>query len=190
MINQYTIFSLRNSISVEIKRTDRKTIGLEVKPDGQVLARVPKHLADREIKRFIDSHKKWIIEKVRLVGERQCKKKSMELQPLSELTSKERKAVKERITDRVQYYGEKMGVTYGRISVRDQKTRWGSCSAKGNLNFNYRLYYLPEDLLDYVVVHELAHRRHMNHSREFWQEVGTYFPDYKECRKRLREIAL
>lgn len=189
-MKQYTIFSLRNCISVEIIRSGRKTTGLEVKPDGQVLARVPKHLTDREIKRFIDSHKKWVIEKVRLAGERQREKTSMELSPLSELSAQERKAVKERITDRVQYYGARMGVVYERISVRDQKTRWGSCSAKGNLNFNYRLYYLPEELLDYVVVHELSHRRHMNHSKEFWQEVETYFPDYRTCRKRLRDIAL
>lgn len=83
-----------------------------------------------------------------------------------------------------------MGITYGRITIRNQKTRWGSCSAKGNLNFNYQLYYLPEEFLDYVVVHELAHRRHMNHSAAFWEEVGRYYPNYKECRKRLKEITI
>ena len=83
-----------------------------------------------------------------------------------------------------------MGITFGRITVRNQKTRWGSCSEKGNLNFNYLLYFLPEELLDYVVVHELAHRRHMNHSGEFWAEVGKYFPEYKECRKKLKKIGI
>ena len=110
--------------------------------------------------------------------------------PYDEFSRKERDEIKEKITQRVQYYSLKMDVTYNRVSVRNQKTRWGSCSSKGNLNFNYRLFYLPEELLDYVVVHELAHRLHMNHSKDFWQEVERYFPDYKECRKQLKEVEL
>ena len=94
-----------------------------------------------------------------------------------------RNLAREVLGARTGYYARKMGVTYGRISIREQKTRWGSCSSKGNLNFNYRLAYLPQELLDYVVVHELAHRRHMDHSKTFWQEVETYYPNYKECRR-------
>ena len=82
--------------------------------------------------------------------------------------------------------GENSG--YG--TVKDQKTRWGSCSAKGNVNFNYQLAFLPDELLDYVVIHELAHRRHMNHSRAFWAEVEKYCPDYLERREQLKEYSL
>ena len=80
-----------------------------------------------------------------------------------------------------------MGVSYGSITVREQKTRWGSCSAKGNLNFNWKLVLMPEEILDYVVVHELAHRLQMNHSTEFWDEVEKILPDYRNRRQWLKE---
>ena len=93
------------------------------------------------------------------------------------------------IPERVEYYAELMGVSYGRITIREQKTRWGSCSCKGNLNFNWKLMLMPPEILDYVVVHELAHRKEMNHSRDFWKIVEQVLPDYQERRKRLRELA-
>ena len=80
-----------------------------------------------------------------------------------------------------------MGVTYGRISIREQKTRWGSCSSAGNLNFNWRLIFAPESVLDYVVVHELAHRKEMNHSRTFYDIVESILPDYRISRRWLRD---
>ena len=80
-----------------------------------------------------------------------------------------------------------MGVTYGRISMRNQKTRWGSCSSNGNLNFNNRLLFVPKELVDYVVVHELSHRKEMIHSNAFSNVVEKNMPDYKERRKKLRE---
>lgn len=102
-------------------------------------------------------------------------------------TAKDKKKARMLIEQRVDHYAGIMGIAYGRISMRNQKTRWGSCSSDGNLNFNCRLLYVPLELLDYVVVHELAHRRHMNHSAEFWQEVEKYLPDYKERKERLKQ---
>lgn len=88
---------------------------------------------------------------------------------------------------KVQYYADKMNVTVGRIAIKEQKTRWASCSSKGNLNFNWKLALMPEKIQNYVVVHELAHRKQMNHSREFWAEVKAVLPEYQEYRKWLRE---
>lgn len=103
------------------------------------------------------------------------------------VTAKDKRKARLLIEQRVAYYADRMGIAYGRISMRNQRTRWGSCSSDGNLNFNCRLLYMPLELVDYVVIHELAHRRHMNHSADFWNEVEKYLPDYKERRERLKQ---
>ena len=93
----------------------------------------------------------------------------------------------EYIPKRVNYFAKQIGVTYGRITIRNQKTRWGSCSSKGNLNFNCLLMLTPPEVIDYVVVHELSHRKEMNHSKAFWAEVEKVLPNYKEQVKWLKE---
>ena len=91
------------------------------------------------------------------------------------------------LTERVRYFADLLGVSYGRLTIRSQRTRWGSCSAKGNLNFNCLLMLCPEDVRNYVVIHELCHRRHLNHSADFWAEVEKYCPDYRIHRKWLKD---
>ena len=91
------------------------------------------------------------------------------------------------IPERVKHYAPLVGVDYGRITIRNQRTRWGSCSSKGNLNFNCLLMLLPDDVIDSVVVHELCHRKHMNHSAKFYAEVERVYPDYKRCSQWLNE---
>ena len=107
------------------------------------------------------------------------------------LSEKELKllAAKARIvlSQKVAYYAEQMGVEYGRIAIRCQRTRWGSCSSKKNLNFNCLLMFTPEAVQDYVVVHELCHLKEMNHSKRFWHEVEQVMPDYKVHKKWLKE---
>ena len=130
MITKYQIITIRNSVLVTIKRSNRKTLGLEVKPTGEVLARVPMYVSDRDIKKFLDSHKKWIIEKCSLVKAREKHKSVTTFPPYDEFSRKERDEIKEKITQRVQYYSLKMDVTYNRVSVRNQKTRWEAAAAK------------------------------------------------------------
>ena len=176
----------QQKIEIQIIRSARKSMALEIKQEGRVVVRVPKRLPEREIVRFIEKHRNWLLKKLALLENRL----TYDIPSADELTKEENSQMQELFSAKVAYYAAVMGVSYGRITIRDQKTRWGSCSSKGNLNFNYRLAYLPEELLDYVVVHELAHRIYMDHSERFWQKVAQYFPDYKNCRKKLKEIPI
>lgn len=187
MMREYLLSEQNQRILVSVKRSSRKSIGLEVRTTGEVIARIPNRLSDKRLKEFIENHKIWIFQKVAFVEQKIDSKKELRVPFWDDLTDREREKIKEKISSRVQYYSGKMQVEYGRITIRNQKTRWGSCSSKGNLNFNYRLFYLPEELLDYVVIHELAHRRYMNHSMQFWQEVAVYCPNYDRYRKKLGE---
>ena len=175
-------------VEVQIIRSSRRSMGLQVKADGTVCARVPMQVMDYAVQEFIEGHADWIFKKRKLVLSRDNRPDIVYLPEVTEESDRER--IQTFIEEKVSYYASVMGVSYGRITMRNQKTRWGSCSSKGNLNFNYRLAYLPQELLDYVVVHELAHRRHMDHSKTFWQEVETYYPNYKECRRTLNDIML
>lgn len=190
MITEYKLEDEGRDFLITVKRSSRKTLGLEVKENGEIFARIPARLSDRNLKSFIEQQREWIIKKSALVQWEREHRQTTNATPVQNLTSAEIENISRKIVDRVRFYQKKMGVTVGRVTIRNQKTRWGSCSAKGNLNFNYQIYYLPDELLDYVVVHELAHRRHMNHSEEFWKEVEKYLPMYQQCRKKLREIRM
>ena len=175
---------MQEDIQIQVIRSSRKSTSLEIKQTGEVIVRAPRNLPDKEIKAFVEAHRKWMLKKL---DERKSRP-TYDFPLLQNITKDEIEKIKELFSEKVEYYAKIMNVTYGRITVRNQKTRWGSCSGKGNLNFNYRLAYLPEELLDYVVVHELAHRIHMDHSKKFWQTVARYYPDYRNCKERLRKI--
>ena len=172
--------------NLKLIRSDRRTISLEIASTGQVIVRAPIHMTDAEIKKFIDSKSSWLAKHLHK------KEQNMELlQEEGRFTEQEMERIwelaKKVIPEKVAYYARLMGVTYGRISIRRQKTRWGSCSREGNLNFNCLLMMAPPEVLDYVVVHELCHRLEMNHSARFWAQVEKVMPDYRVPRKWLKE---
>ena len=170
---------------ITIIKSERKTLSIELKA-GEIIARAPKRMKDDEIFSFINSKKSWIYKHLDALAKR--KESLSDEAPFSE---EELKALAQKaaviIPERVKLYAEKIGVTYGRITIRAQKTRWGSCSSKGNLNFNCLLALFPLEIIDSVVVHELCHRKQMNHSPEFYREIGKVFPDHKKCRQWLKE---
>lgn len=187
-MQEYILKTKKEEILVKIVRSNRRSAGLEVKGE-QVTARVPFRFPQEDVIQMIESHAKWITEKLELARERKKNGTTIHISP-EDLTEENIAQMKEKFRQKVETYAKLMGVTYGRITIRNQKTRWGSCSSDGNLNFNFKLFFLPEHLMDYVVVHELAHRIHMNHSKDFWKVVETYCPEYKKCTQELKHIYL
>lgn len=172
-------------ITYEWIRSHRKTSVIQIKEDGKVIVRTPYSVSRKQTERFVEERADWIQK-----NQEKLREASRQKTMITEEMRKDgvKKALK-LIPERVEYFAGLMGVSYGRITIREQKTRWGSCSCKGNLNFNWKLMLMPPEILDYVVVHELAHRKEMNHSRDFWKIVEQVLPDYQERRKRLRELA-
>ena len=167
------------NIPYKIIRSDRKTIAIQIKPDGQVLVKCPKSMQLEAIRSFVESKRVWI--EKHLAG----KKKETPFTP--EELERLRETARKRVSERLAYYAPIVGVTYNRVAIRAQHTRWGSCSGKGNLNFNCLLALVPQEALDYVVVHELCHRKELNHSERFWREVEQVLPDYRIRKAWLRE---
>lgn len=178
------------TIPVDVVYSKRRTIGLEVQADGKVLIRVPKGITKKALMDFVNERQEWIVEKWFLVETRRQRKAARpkaDYEENPEVEAFYRRAARKKIVEQTAWYAKIMGVTYGRISIRAAKTRWGSCSGEGNLNFHWKLILMPPEILDYVVVHELAHRKQMNHSALFWAEVGKVLPDYKARRAWLKE---
>ena len=172
-------------MKVTIIRSDRKTLSIQLK-GGEIIARAPLHIKDKEIYDFIEAKKTWIEKNLAKINEHQ--KALDEVQPFTEDEIKALvKKAKVIIPERVRYYAPKIGVTYNRITIRCQRTRWGSCSSKDNLNFNCLLALFPIEIIDSIVVHELCHRKHMNHSIQFYAEIEKVFPEYKKCHKWLSD---
>lgn len=169
----------------KVIRSKRKTISIAVNEDG-VTVRAPYYASKSEIDDIVEKHRVWIRNRLKKIEERKEINENTEALSKEELKTLYEKAAKV-IPERTAYFAEKIGVTYGRITIRCQKTRWGSCSSSGNLNFNCLLMLTPPQVLDSVVVHELCHRKEMNHSRRFYAEVYKVFPEYDKWNKWLKE---
>ena len=165
----------------ELIRSNRKTIAIQIR-NAKVIVRAPKYTPRFTIDRFVRKNEAYIKRKLE-------EQKSIPQQPL--LTDNEIKQLKKQarayIPERVAYYADIMGISYGTIAIRMQKSRWGSCSSKKNLNFNCLLMLAPVEVTDSVIVHELCHLKHMNHSKAFYQEVYTYYPEYEKYHQWLKK---
>lgn len=169
-------------IPYQIIRSTRKTIAIQITPKGDVLVRCPNGMAAADIRRFVESKSAWIEKHLTTKAEIT----DLPLFTAAQIQAMAQNALKV-IPARVAHFAPVVGVTYGRITIRNQHSRWGSCSGKGNLNFNCLLMLVPPEVLDYVVVHELCHRKELNHSPRFWAQVEKILPDYRIRQKWLKE---
>lgn len=174
------------SAEITLIRSSRRSLEAEIKPDGSVTVRAPQRMPERDIRHFLTKKAAFI--------ELHVQKRLAQNQALADLppfTGNDIRNMAQRaqavIPKRVAYYAQKIGVTYGRITIRNQKTRWGSCTADGNLNFNCLLMEAPPEVLDSVVVHELCHRLYANHGKQFYAAVYQAFPDYDRCHQWLKQ---
>ncbi|ASJ14727.1 M48 family metallopeptidase [Thermococcus radiotolerans] len=195
---------------LRVRRRPVKYARLEVRPDGTVVITAPDGF---DVDNLIEKHRGWLEGKLAEIGElreiaesgfpingefyqvihgRKPKVherfKTVVLSPNpNDVVDCLKKILRRELLPLVDSYARRMGVEPGKVYIRHQKSRWGSCSPKGNLNFNVRLIALPPELREYVVIHELAHLKHMNHSKAFWELVGEFYPDYKNARKELKK---
>ncbi len=169
-----------------IIRSKRKTIALQIADDGQLIIKAPLKYPVKDIVSFIEKKEKWIKTHIDKVQQLNCELEQLQAFTEQDINNMADKALAV-IPERVRFYAEKLGVKYGRITIRNQRTKWGSCSSKGNLNFNCLLMATPPEVLDSVIVHELCHRLHMNHSREFYDCLYRILPDYDKWNKWLRD---
>ncbi len=172
-------------MTVKVIRSRRKTISLQVINSGEVLVRAPVFTSNFVIRSFVESKSAWIEKQQKHIALQE--QKLINAEPLSEIERQEL-LMQARLyfQEKTAYYARLVGVRYGRISIRHQKSKWGSCSSKGNLNYNALLMLAPESVRDYVIVHELCHRIHMNHSPRFWEEVQRVLPDYSHAKRWLK----
>ena len=171
------------NFSYELRRSKRKTISVEISREAKVIVRAPLKMSVRDIEAFLSSKSAWITSHLEKASERLA---SLPPKLTEDELAKLKTRAKNEIPIRVDRYASLMGLEYGRIALRTQKTRFGSCSSKKNLNFNLAIMLMPEEIIDYVIVHELAHIKQMNHSKAFWCEVERVMPDYKSRRDWIK----
>ncbi len=175
-------------IEYTIRKSNRaKRLRLAVYCDGSVIVTTPAGVGQGIIQEFVIQKRYWIYEKLRFF--RSLDTGAMRFFKKDEYMKHREKALEIAVA-RVEYYKRIYDFVYNKINIKNQKTRWGSCSKKGNLNLNYKIIFLPEAIRDYIIVHEICHLLEFNHTKRFWNLVQKGCPDYKDIKRKLHEFDL
>ena len=162
--------------------SDRRTVSICVK-DRIVTVRAPRSTSEKRIRELVLKNASWIEKQL----EKQSTPRTKDVELSDDQIKELKKCAKVILKKKLEYYSKIMGLSYGRMTITSAKTRFGSCSSKGNIAFSWRLMLYPEEAIDYVVVHELAHLKEMNHSAAFYKIIEMVFPDYKARRALLKK---
>lgn len=182
---QKTIELHKKNVDYTLKVSKRaRRMRLAVYCDGTLVVTAPSAMQENVIERFIIRKSQWILDKLSYFKDI-ARKMTIQESALSFQESKQDALVF--VSGRIEDLNKQYRFSYNEINIKNQKTRWGSCSRKGNLNFNYRIASLPSHLADYIIVHELCHLKEFNHSKKFWNLVAKSIPDYRRLQKELRE---
>ncbi len=171
------------SIPINLERSSRKTLTIQITKDIELCIKAPLYTSECEIYRFIQQKQFWIYKQAKREMSNAKNRTERSEKEIQELREKARKI----LTIKSHQYATWIGVSFERIRIGDQRTRWGSCSSKGTISYNWKLILMPEEIMDYVVVHELCHLLEMNHSPRFWQLVADVLPDYAMRRTWLKQ---
>ena len=169
---------MANKTTITVIRSSRRSLSLEIRPDLSVIVRAPYRASRREIEQFVADKEDWLTRHLSKMAAAEAQRAQIPKLSKAQLEALADKALQD-IPPRAAYFADRIGVRYGRITIRHQHTRWGSCSARGNLNFNCLIMLMPQEIIDYVIVHELCHLIEMNHSPAFWARVAAVLPDYQ-----------
>lgn len=171
------------SLNYTVKRSKRKTVGLEITKDCEIIVRAPKGMTDKAISEFVEKYSAWIAKKLPAV-----QKRAERSREIDENEAELRRAAYETIPPLVEKYSKIMELKPSSVKITSAEKRFGSCSGKNGLCFSWRLLAYPTAAVEYVVVHELAHIKHHNHSAAFYALIEKYMPDYKERQKLLKDV--
>ncbi len=179
---------MEKKISYKLKRSKRaKRMRLAVYCDGAIIVTTPFGVEQSIVEKFLNEKKQWILDKIRFF-------KNVDSKAIRTFSHRDYVENKDKalalVHERVKFYNKTYGFSFNKIFIKNQKTRWGSCSCKKNLNLNYKIVFLPQKHQDYIIVHEMCHLKEFNHSKRFWNLVEKILPNYLNIKKELRSHEL